>query len=77
MAGTTGSVQVRFSVNAAGGTTVVGSEGPDLLRPAAEGAVSSWAFRRASADRLHLVAAIDYQADGATATVRPEEQPQP
>ncbi len=77
MAGATGSVQVRFSVNAAGGTTVLGSEGPDLLRPAAEGAVSSWAFRRASADRLHLVAAIDYRADGATAIVRSEDQPQP
>jgi TonB family protein len=77
MAGATGSVQVRFSVSAAGATTVLGSEGPDLLRPAAEGAVSSWAFRRASAERLHLVASIDYRADGATATVRPEDQPQP
>ena len=77
MAGATGSVHVRFSVNAAGGTTVLGSDGPELLRPAAEDAVASWAFRRASADRLHLVAAIDYRADGATAQVRPDEQPLP
>jgi TonB family protein len=77
MAGATGSVQVRFSVNAAGGTTVLGSDGPEILRPAAEDTVASWAFRRASADRLHLVAAIDYRADGATAKVRPDEPPQP
>jgi TonB family protein len=73
MAGAVGTVQVRFSVNAAGGTTVVGAEGPEILKPAAEEAVSSWSFRRASAERLHLVAAFDYQLDKASATVHVEE----
>lgn len=74
MAGAIGTVQVRFSVNAAGGTTVLGADGPEILRPAAEEAVASWSFRRASADRLHLVAAFDYQLDKASAIVHVEER---
>lgn len=74
MAGAVGSVQVRFSVNAAGGTTVVGADGPEIFRPAAEEAVASWSFRRASAERLHLVASFDYQLDKASATVHVEER---
>jgi len=73
MAGATGTVQVRFSVNAAGGTTVLGADGPDILKAAAQEAVSSWGFHRASAERLHLVAAFDYQLDKASATVKVEE----
>ncbi|HTN52358.1 MAG TPA: TonB family protein, partial [Anaeromyxobacter sp.] len=46
MAGTTGTVEVEFSVGTAGTTTVQGSTGPDLLKPAAEQAVASWVFRR-------------------------------
>ncbi len=74
MAGAIGTVQVRFSVNAAGGTTVLGADGPEIFRPAAEEAVASWNFRRASADRLHLVAAFDYQLDKASAIVHVEER---
>src|SRR6185436_620681 len=36
MAGVTGAVLVRFSIDASGATSVQGSEGPDLLKPAAE-----------------------------------------
>jgi outer membrane biosynthesis protein TonB len=72
MAGVTGTVEVHFAVNAAGITSVQSASGPDLLRPAAEQTVVSWVFRRASAMRLHLLAAFTFGADAASATVRPE-----
>jgi len=77
MAGVSGAVRVRFAVNAAGAVAVQDSEGPDTLKPAAQDAVASWAFRRASAERLHLLAVFDYKADGATATVSVVDQAQP
>ncbi len=70
--GVTGSVTVRFAVNAAGFAKVEDVEGPDLLKPAAQDTVSSWTFRRTSAQRLHLVASFDYKEDTATATVKVE-----
>ena len=72
MAGTSGSVEVSFSVSAAGTTTVQGATGPDLLRPAAEQAVASWVFRRARADRAYLVAVFTCAGDKGTAVVRPQ-----
>jgi TonB family protein len=71
--GATGTVRVRFSVSAAGIVSVQDTEGPDILKHAAEDAAASWSFRRASAVRLHLVAVFDYRADGASAAVSPEE----
>jgi hypothetical protein len=72
MGGATGTVEVSFSVSAAGTTSLQGSTGPDLLRPAAEQAVSSWVFRRARADRAYLVAVFTYTADKSSAVVRPQ-----
>lgn len=73
--GVTGAVTVRFAVNAAGVTSVESVDGPDLLKPAAQDTVVSWDFRRTAAERLHLVAAFDYGADTATATVRIDDAP--
>jgi TonB family protein len=77
MSGTNGSVEVAFSVSAAGTTTLQGATGPDLLRPAAEQAVTSWVFRRTRADRAYLVAAFAYAEDKSTAVVRPQAAPPP
>ena len=72
MAGTTGTVEVRFSVDAAGQATLKSSEGPDLLKPAADEAVRTWSFRRTTTDRLHMVASFSYSNDGATVLVNLE-----
>jgi len=69
MAGAAGSVEVRFAVNAAGQTALLSVDGPPLLKPAAQAAVSSWTFRRTSVDRLYLTAVFNYQGDAATAAV--------
>jgi TonB family protein len=71
MARTSGSVEVAFSVSAAGTTSIQGATGPDLLRPAAEQAVASWVFRRTRADRAYLVAVFTCEGDKGTAVVRP------
>jgi TonB family protein len=71
MAGVTGTVVVEFSVAASGATAVKTSQGPDLLRFAAEQMVASWIFRRTTTDRLFLVAQIDYAADTAKGSVKP------
>jgi TonB family protein len=75
MAGTTGTVEVAFSVGAGGTTTVQGATGPDVLKPAAEQAVASWVFRRARADRAYLVAVFTYTGDKSSAVVRPQAAP--
>ena len=75
MAGTTGTVEVAFSVGTSGTTTVQSATGPDLLRPAAEQAVASWFFRRARADRAYLVAVFTYTGDKSSAVVRPQAAP--
>jgi hypothetical protein len=71
MAGASGSVEVRFAVDAAGTATVQAVEGPELLKPAAESAVGTWAFRRLSAERLLLKAVFSYSGLGASAVVSP------
>lgn len=70
---TAGSVEVRFRVDAGGGTLVTEVAGPDILKAEAEQAVASWNFRRTRADRLALVAVFTYKGDGASAVVRPAE----
>jgi hypothetical protein len=77
MSGTTGKVEVAFSVSAAGITTVQSVVGPEPLRRAAQEAVGSWVFRRARADRAYLVAVFDYAEDRTTADVRPQAAPAP
>ncbi|HVO10927.1 MAG TPA: TonB family protein [Vicinamibacteria bacterium] len=75
IAGATGTVEVQFSVSAAGTTLVQSVAGPDLLKKAAEGAVASWVFRRTRADRAYLTAVFSYGEDKATAVVRPQPAP--
>ena len=75
MTGTSGSVEMSFSVSAAGTTSIQGATGPDLLRPAAEQAVASWVFRRVRTDRVYLVAVFTYTGDKGTAVVRPQAAP--
>jgi TonB family protein len=72
MSGTTGTVEVSFSVSAAGIPSLQGSSGPEVLRAAAEQAVSSWVFRRARTDRIYLVALFTYSGDRSSAIVRPQ-----
>jgi len=75
--GVTGRVDVVFSLDAAGRATVESSDGPEALKPQAEGAVGSWAFRRTTAARLFLVAHFEYTDAGASASVavRAPERP--
>jgi TonB family protein len=72
IAGATGTVQVAFSVSAAGTTLVQSVSGPELLKKAAEQAVASWIFRRTRADRAYLTAEFSYGEDKAMAVVRPQ-----
>jgi TonB family protein len=73
IASATGTVDVRFAVDASGAASVQDVTGPDLLKEAARQAVGTWVFRRTTADRLHLIASFAYGAATATATVRREE----
>lgn len=73
MAGVSGTVVVRFAIDASGSVSIQGADGPDLLRPAAEQAVVSWVFRRTTTDRLRAVAEITYRDDAAVAAVRLEQ----
>jgi len=73
MASATGTVDVRFAVDASGAASVQDVTGPDLLKQAARQAVATWVFRRTTADRLHLIASFAYGAATATATVRRDE----
>ena len=75
LSGTTGTVEVAFSVGAGGTTTIQSTTGPDLLKPAAEQAVASWLFRRSRADRAYLVAVFSYTIDKSSAVVRPQSAP--
>jgi len=66
----TGTVVVRFAVDAAGATSVQDVSGPEILKEAARQTVTSWVFRRATADRMFMLAEIKYGADTAAASVR-------
>jgi TonB family protein len=73
MSSVSGSVQVQFSVDAAGSTSLQNVTGHDLLKEAARQAVASWSFRRTSPERVYLVADFTYQGDRAQAEVRRAE----
>jgi TonB family protein len=64
-----GTVEVRFSVDGAGRTTVHEVTGSELLRPQADQAVRTWTFRRTTPERLFLVAQFTYEDDKASAAV--------
>ena len=72
MSGTTGAVEVKFGVDAAGATSVSEVSGPDPLKLAAAYTVQSWSFRRITAERLHLVASFDFAGETAKVSVKPE-----
>ena len=72
MSGTTGSVEVKFGVDAAGATSVGEIDGPEALRTAAAYTVQSWLFRRITVERLHLVASFDFAGETAKVSVKPE-----
>ncbi|MBK5254726.1 MAG: TonB family protein [Vicinamibacteria bacterium] len=65
----TGEVVVRFSVDLAGKVTTHSTEGPEMLKEAAEQAVGTWLFRRTAIDRLHLIATFKFGADRSMARV--------
>ena len=73
MSSLSGAVQVQFSVDAAGASSIQSVNGPDLLKEAARQAVATWNFRRTSAERLYLVATFNYEGDKAQAEVRRAE----
>ena len=73
MAGANGEVQVTFSVDAAGTSSVQKVDGPDLLKEAARQAVASWAFRRTTAERIFLATVFTFEGDHARADVRRAE----
>ena len=72
MSGTTGSVEVKFGVDAAGATSVSEVAGPEALKTAAAYTVQSWLFRRVTVERLHLVASFDFAGDTAKVSIKPE-----
>jgi TonB family protein len=73
MQGVSGTVDVRFAVDAAGTATIREVAGPDPLKDAARQTVSSWSFRRSTPERLFLTATFTYTGDTASAAVRAQE----
>jgi len=73
MSSLSGAVQVQFSVDASGSSSIQGVNGPDLLKEAARQAVATWNFRRTSAERVYLVATFNYDGDKAQAEVKRAE----
>ena len=73
MQGVSGTVDVRFAVDAAGSATVREVTGPDPLKEAARQTVASWTFRRTTPERLFLAATLTYKGDAASAAVRAQE----
>jgi hypothetical protein len=73
MSSLSGAVQIQFSVDASGASSIQNVSGPDLLKEAARQAVATWSFRRTSAERVYLVAIFNYDGDKAQAEVRRAE----
>ena len=73
MSSLSGAVQVQFSVDASGASSIQNVSGPDLLKEAARQAVASWGFRRTSVERVYLVATFTYEGDKAQAEVKRAE----
>lgn len=69
MSGVTGTVEVSFSLGAAGQPTIQTVTGPDPLAQAARETVQTWVFRRTTTDRVYVLAVIDYGPDTAKAQV--------
>ncbi|PYQ03646.1 MAG: hypothetical protein DMF82_12710 [Acidobacteria bacterium] len=74
MQGVSGTVDVRFAVDAAGSASVREVTGPEALKEAARQTVASWTFRRTTPERLFLAATLTYTGDNASAAVRAQDQ---
>jgi TonB family protein len=74
LSGTTGTVEVLFSVSAGGVTALQTATGPEMLRYSAEQTVASWVFSRTRAERAYLIATFTYGPDKGTAVVRTQQQ---
>jgi hypothetical protein len=72
MSGATGTVEVKFGVDAAGATSIGEIDGPDPLKTAAAYTVQSWLFRRITVERLHLVASFDFAGETAKVSIKSE-----
>ena len=66
-----GDVEVRFSVDSGGATTVNNVSGRDELKDAATSLVKSWMFRRTAAHRVFALALVEYRMSGSKARIRP------
>jgi TonB family protein len=73
MSSLSGAVQIQFSVDASGASSIQNVSGPDLLKEAARQAVATWVFRRTSAERIYLLAIFSYEGDKAQAEIRRAE----
>jgi hypothetical protein len=73
MSSLSGAVQIQFSVDASGASSIQNVSGPDLLKEAARQAVATWIFRRTSAERIYLLAIFSYDGDKAQAEIRRAE----
>lgn len=73
LANAAGTVQVRFSVDTGGSTSIQDVTGAEMFKEAARQVVQSWVFRRTSVERIYLLADLTFEGVKATAKVRPAE----
>lgn len=66
-----GAVEVRFSIDSGGVTSVNEVTGREELKEAAQSLVKSWSFRRAAAHRVFALAQVEYRMSGSKARIRP------
>jgi TonB family protein len=66
-----GDIDVRFSIDSGGVTSVNNVSGREELKAAAESLVRSWVFRRTAANRLYAIAHVEYRVAGVKAKIQP------
>ena len=76
MDGLVGDVTIAFAITPAGTTVVRDVQGPEVFQIAAREAVQSWFFVRETAERLFATAGFSYDAEGASAQVELDSDPQ-
>lgn len=70
LGGIEGDVEIRFSIDSGGVTSVHNATGRDDLKEAAESLVRSWVFRRTAPHRLYALAEVHYGMNGSRARIR-------
>jgi TonB family protein len=65
-----GDVEVRFSIDSGGATSIHSVNGREELKEAAESLVRTWSFRRTAPQRLFALAEIHYGMNGSRARIR-------